>query len=224
MRSIMRDAVGIGVGVASYGVSFGALGVTTGLSILQTQFLSSIMFTGASQFALVGVIAAGGSAISAIATALLLGFRNLPYAIRMSQLLEVRGWKKFAAAQLTIDESTAMGLAHEIEVDGTHGGKWAFWATGVSVFIFWNAATLLGAVAASAAGDPKALGLDAAVVAGFVALLWPQLTNNYRKLTAALGAVAALVFIPFVAPGIPILIAGFVALALGLRQKLSGDH
>lgn len=220
----MRDAVGIGVGVASYGVSFGALGVTTGLSILETQFLSMVMFTGASQFALVGVIAAGGSSVSAIATALLLGFRNLPYAIRMSQLLEVKGWRRFTAAQLTIDESTAMGLAHEIEVDGTHGGKWAFWATGVSVFFFWNLATLLGSVAASAAGDPKALGLDAAVVAGFIALLWPQLSTNYRKLTAVAGAIATLIFIPLVAPGVPILIAGSVALVLGLRQKVGGDQ
>ena len=224
MRRIMRDAIGIGIGVASYGVSFGALGVTTGLSILETQALSVLMFTGASQFALVGVLAAGGSAISAIATALLLGFRNLPYAIRMSQLLEVNGWRKFVAAQLTIDESTAMGLAHEIEVDGTHGGKWAFWATGVSVFVFWNAATLIGAIAASAAGDPKSLGLDAAVVAGFIALLWPQLTTSYRRVTAALGAGATLIFIPLVQPGIPILIAGCVAIGLGLRQKLGGNN
>lgn len=219
--AILRDAVGIGVGVASYGVSFGALGVTSGLDLWQTQALSALMFTGASQFALVGVLGAGGTAVSAIAAALLLGFRNFPYALRMSSLVKPNGPKRLVAAQLTIDESTAMGLAHEKGPDAEVGGRYAFWATGLSVFVFWNAATLIGAVAASSAGDPKVFGLDAAIAAGFVALVWPQFQGPLERRTAALAFLVGLVAISFVRPGLPILLAGAVALVIGLSSKPS---
>lgn len=218
-KIILRDAIGIGIGVASYGISFGALGVSSGLSILQTQALSSLMFTGASQFALVGVIGAGGSAASAIAAALLLGFRNFPYALRMSSLVKPHGVGTFLAAQLTIDESTAMGLAHEKGADNVAGGKYAFWATGVSVFVFWNAATFAGALAASGAGDPKVFGLDAAIAAGFVALVWPQFQGRLERRTGALAFLIALTSISFVRPGLPILLAGAVALVVGLITR-----
>ena len=61
-RAIVVNAAGVGIAVAAYGVSFGAISVTGGLTVLQTQFLSALMFTGGSQFALVGVLIAGGGA------------------------------------------------------------------------------------------------------------------------------------------------------------------
>lgn len=219
-KTIVRDAIGIGLGVASYGVSFGALGVTSGLTVLQTQALSILMFTGASQFAFVGVIAAGGAGLSAIAAALMLGIRNFPYGLRMNVLVRPRGWQKVAAAQLTIDESTAMGLAHEKGPDGEAGGRYGFWATGVSVFVFWNLSTAIGAFAAASAGDPLTFGLDSAIAAGFVALLWPQLTNTLTRVTAVAMTALTIFVIPLVAPGFPILIAGCGAIAMGLAHSL----
>lgn len=211
---ILTDAIGIGVGVASYGVSFGALGVSSGLDVMQTMALSLLMFTGASQFALVGVIAAGGSSFAAIVTAFFVGIRNFAYAVSMNDLLKVQGFKKFIAGHLTIDESTAMALSHK-----DTAGPYAFWATGVSVFVFWNLATLLGAVAINIAGDPKTLGLDAAVVAGFLALLWPQLkTWNLRYLAIASAGIALILF-PYTPAGTPILIAGIFAATFALVKK-----
>jgi predicted branched-subunit amino acid permease len=211
---IVTDAIGIGVGVASYGVSFGALGVSSGLDIFQTMSLSLLMFTGASQFALVGVISAGGSSVAAIVTAFFVGIRNFAYAVSMDDLLQVKGLKKIIAGHLTIDESTAMGLSHK-ETDGA----FAFWTTGISVFVFWNLATLLGAVAINVAGDPRALGLDAAVVAGFLALLWPQLKNwKLRYLALASSAVALLTF-NFTPAGTPILLAGVFAAVIAVRMR-----
>ena len=150
---------------------------------------------------------------------MLLGFRNFPYGLRMSSLVKPRGLRKSLAAHLTIDESTAMGLAHEKGPDLEVGGRYAFWATGISVFVFWNAATLAGAVAASSAGDPKVFGLDAAIAAGFVALVWPQFRGPLERRTAALAFLVALAAISFVRPGLPILLAGAVALVAGLAAK-----
>jgi predicted branched-subunit amino acid permease len=158
--------------------------------------------------------------VSAIATSLLLGFRNMAYALRMNLLVKPSGLRRLLAAQLTIDESTAMGLGHLNGDDGEEGGRYAFWATGISVFVFWNLATLLGSVAASAAGDPKVFGLDSAIGAGFIALLWPQLNTVFKQRVAIAGAITSLCVISFVRPGLPILLAGCVALFIGLFKKL----
>ncbi|MEN9923434.1 MAG: hypothetical protein RIS09_948 [Actinomycetota bacterium] len=206
-KRILIDAIGIGIGVASYGVSFGALGVSSGLDVAQTMSLSLLMFTGASQFALVGVIAAGGSSIAAILTAFFVGIRNFAYAVSMNELLKPQGIQKIVAGHLTIDESTAMALSHKDKNEG----PFAFWVTGISVFVFWNLATLVGAVAINLAGDPKTFGLDAAVVAGFLALLWPQLKNRNLVFVALCSAVVALLAFPFTPAGMPILLAGIFA-------------
>lgn len=222
-KIIVRDALGIGIGVAAYGFGFGALGVSAGLTFWQTMMLSLFMFTGASQFALLGVIAGGGSYSAAIAAAWLLGIRNLPYAIRMKSLVRPKSWKIPIAAQLTIDESTAMALAHQSPDGDTAGSRKAFWYTGISVYVFWNLATMFGAFAAAATSDPAALGLDAAISAGFVALLWPQLDNQLKQRIAIGAGLVALILIPLAPPGIPILVAGAIAGAIGLAHRLEAD-
>jgi predicted branched-subunit amino acid permease len=216
-RRIIRNAASIGVAVGTYGVSYGALGVTNGLSVLQTCALSVLAFTGGSQFAFVGIIGAGGSAWSGSATALLLGSRNLLYGLRISSLLGIRTAPERAlAAQLVIDETTAMTLSNEDPAE-PRASRLAFWATGVAVYVCWNLATVVGALGATALGDPKTFGLDAAVGAAFLALLWPRLKGRLAALVALAAAGVALQLTPFVTPGVPVLVAGLVAVAVGVR-------
>src|SRR5439155_22959516 len=110
-RAILRDALGIAIASGAYAISFGAISTAAGLSLLQTCALSILMFTGASQFALVGVIGAGGSVWAGAATAALLGSRNALYGIRLASLLGVRGPRRALAAQFVIDETTAMAIS-----------------------------------------------------------------------------------------------------------------
>lgn len=208
-RRISRDALGIGLATGAYALSFGAISVASGLNAAQTQVLSLLMFTGGSQFALVGVLGAGGGAVAAILTAWLLGGRNSLYALALAPVLEVRGLKRLGAAHLTLDESTAMALAHP---DPPAASRRAFWHTGIAIFVLWNIGTLIGALAASAIGDPATLGLDAAIPAGFVALLWPRLVDRTMWAVALAGAAVALALTPLLRPGVPVLAAGIVAL------------
>lgn len=218
---IVRDSLAVGLATGAYGVGFGAVSVASGLSVLQTCALSLLMFTGASQFALVGVVAAGGSAMSGAATALLLGTRNTLYGLRMAPLLQWRGWRRVAAAHVLIDESTAMSVNR----DTTEGRRLGFVTTGLAVFVLWNLATLLGALAGEAVGDPRTYGLDAAVGAAFLALLWPRLSHRRNVLVCVLAAAVALSMVPVSAPGVPVLAAGGVALLVGVlgRRPPVGD-
>jgi predicted branched-subunit amino acid permease len=215
---ITRDSLGVGIATGTYGVSFGAVSVGAGLDVAQTCALSMLMFTGASQFALVGVIAGGGTPLSGALTALLLGTRNTLYGLRMAPLLAWRGWRRVGGAHLLIDESTAMGVTR----GSVPAARVGFLTTGWTIFVLWNLMTLVGAVAGEAIGDPRTYGLDAAVGAAFLALLWPRLDEPRNRLVAALAAAVALGVVPFTAAGVPVLVAGGVALLVGaLRRERS---
>jgi len=210
---VRRDAVGIGVAVGAYGLSFGAVSTTAGLTVAQTCALSLLVFTGASQFAFVGVLAAGGGAVAAVAGAALLGTRNLLYAVRLADLLHLSGARRLLAAQLTIDETTAMATAAPAPLAGL-----AFWSTAASVYVLWNLATLLGAVGAGIV-DTRALGLDAAVGAAFLGLLWPQVRDRPALRVALAGAAVAALAVPLVPPGVPVLLAGLAVVCAGRRAS-----
>ena len=212
-RAIVRDALGIAIATGAYALSFGAIATTADLNLLQTACLSLLMFTGASQFAMVGVIGSGGSVWAGAATAALLGTRNTLYGVRLASLLGVVGLRRAAAAHFVIDETTAMAIARDTAQDS----RFAFWATGLAIFALWNLGTLIGALATHALSNPKVLGFDAAPPAAFLALLAPRLRSREPMAIAMGAAVVALVVIPLVPAGIPLLIVAALVAVLGLR-------
>ena len=218
-RTIIRDGIAVGIATGAYGISFGAISVAAGLSVFQTCVLSLVVFTGASQFAFVGVVAAGGAPLSGAVTGLLLATRNTLYGLRLAPLLGWTGWRRAAAAQLLIDESTAMSVTRE----STEEARVGFLSTGLAVFVLWNVATFGGAVAGEALGDPRTYGLDAAVGAAFLALLWPRLRDRDNQLTALLSVALALVLVLVAPAGVPVLAAALVALAMGFATRRDED-
>ena len=216
-RATATQSLSVSFAVGLYGIAFGAAGITAGFSILQTCLLSLLTFSGASQFAVVGVMGSGGSALSGIATASLLGIRNTLYGLRMAPLLQVRGWKKVIAAQITIDESTGVAIGQEDL--GPDAMKQGFWFTGIGVYVLWNFFTLLGALGAEAMGNPSAWGLDAAVPAAFLGLVWPRLTGKYERALAASSVILAIVLSPIISAGLPIIATALLAVAFGWKER-----
>ena len=216
-RTTASASFSVSFTVGLYGIAFGAAGIAAGFSLLQTCLLSLLTFSGASQFAVVGVLGSGGTAISGIATASLLGIRNSLYGLRLSPILKLQGWKKVVGAQVTIDESTgvALGQSDLGEESMRHG----FWLTGLGVYLFWNLFTLAGALGAQAMGNPAAWGLDAAVPAAFLGLVWPRLLGNFERALAASAMFLALALTPFVAAGLPIIATAFLAVAFGWKAR-----
>jgi predicted branched-subunit amino acid permease len=213
-KQVDRTALSVALTVGLYGAAFGAAGVTAGFSILQTCLLSILLFSGASQFAVVGIMGAGGAAISAIATATLLGFRNALYGLQMAPILKVKGIRRVLAAQITIDESTAVATLQDNDEDRKRG----FYLTGIGVYIFWNLFTFLGALGASSIGDPSVWGLDAAVPAAFLGLIWPRLKNKLQFIVSAIAIAWALLLTPIAPAGIPIITTVLLAIVFGVKK------
>lgn len=205
----VRMGLSISVAVGVYGVSFGALAVTAGLSVWQACALSALMFTGGSQFAFIGVIGGGGAGAAAWAAATLLGVRNGIYGMQLKALLRPPTKLLPVMAQFTIDESTATATAQDDHDERVRG----FWTAGVGVYVLWNLFTLIGALAGDALGDPKQWGLDGAAVAAFLGLLWPRLSGRDPIAIAIAAAVVTALTLPLVPPGIPVMVAAAVTAA-----------
>lgn len=216
-RATATQSLSVSFAVGLYGIAFGAAGITAGFSILQTCLLSLLTFSGASQFAVVGVMGAGGTALSGIATASLLGIRNTLYGLRMAPLLQVRGWKKVVAAQITIDESTGVAIGQEDL--GPAAMKQGFWLTGIGVYVLWNFFTLLGALGAQAMGNPSSWGLDAAVPAAFLGLVWPRLLGRFERTLAITALVLAILLTPYMPAGLPIIFTALLAVIFGWKAR-----
>lgn len=214
----VRDGVALGAAVGLFGVTYGILATTAGLSVAQACATSLLVFTGASQFAAVGIVGAGGSPVSALASALMLASRNGIYGLALHRHLRGGILRRLGMAHLIIDESTAMALGQDEPDDA---GK-AFLVAGLSVFAFWNLGTALGAVGGNALGDPEAWGLDAAFPAGFLVLAAPHIRSRDGRVAAVAGAVIALVAVPLVPAGAPIVLASLGAgVALLVRRGRS---
>lgn len=217
-RAAIRSSLAVGIAVSAYGVSFGALSVASGLDIWQTCVLSLLMFSGGSQFALIGVIASGGAGAgaAAITGATLLGTRNALYAIRLAPIIPGPWWRRLAAGHLTIDESTAVATAQPTLAAQRTG----FWWTGLIIYVGWNLTTLIGALVGDLIGDVRAYGLDAAAAAAFLGLLWPRLKQLQPVVVAIAAAVLAVVLTPALPTGVPVLVAAAVAIVVGVTDWL----
>lgn len=214
--AVVRDALGVGVAVGLSGFAFGVTSAGAGLTVLQTCALSLLVFTGASQFALVGALAAGGNPLTAAAGAFFLGVRNAFYGLRLSELLRLPRVLRPFAAQWVIDETAAVALAQP----GRRAARIGFAVTGLSLYVLWNVTTLLGALGAAALGDPDVWGLDAAGPAVFLALLAPMLTTVVERAVAGLAVLLVLVGVPLLPAGVPVLVAALAApVVLALRGR-----
>ena len=208
-KSVATVSVSVGIATGIYGISFGALAITAGFDIWQTIALSALMFSGGSQFAFIAVGLT--DLTTAITSAWLVGVRNGFYAISMAQLLQVRGFKRVVAAQLTIDESAAVATAQDSE----DKKKLGFWLTGLAVFVLWNLATVGGALLGGLIGNPETFGLDAAAAAALFALVWPRLKSSVGATVGLVAALASVLLSLALPSGPPVLLGALVAVAIG---------
>ena len=218
LRPAIVACLTLSAAVGVFGFSFGVGSVAAGSSVLQTCALSLLVFTGASQFSAVSVIGAGGSIGSALGGALLLAARNGVYGLAMSRRLDGGLGRKLLAAQLTIDETTAMAVAQP----NRRAQQVAFWVTGVALYTFWNLGTLIGALTGSAI-DPNTFGLDAAFPAGFIAMVWPLFSDPRARKAATIGGAICLITVPFTPIGVPILLSVFGVL-VGLQKPVEAPQ
>lgn len=205
--------------VGVVGITFGVLADAAGFDLPRIVFLSAVVFTGASQFAVVSVVSAGGGAPAAVGSALLLAARNALYGPVVARVL-APGGRRWLAAHFVIDETTGMAAARDDPADAAD----AFWYTGLWLWLLWNSGSLIGALAGRALGDPEVWGLDAAFPAAFLALLVPHLATRPGRVAAVGGALVAVTTVSWTPAGVPLLLAAAAVVpALAPRWRRGAD-
>jgi 4-azaleucine resistance transporter AzlC len=203
---------------AIVGASFGAIAVSAGLPLWVPILLSVVVFAGAAQFLFVGLIAAGGGPLAAVAAGLLVNARHLPFGFSIGDAMARTGWfRRLIGSHLMTDETVAFALAQ----DDPRRRRAAYWASGAALFLCWNVSVLLGGLAGGAISDTGALGLDAAFPAVLLALVLPSLNDPKTRWAALIGVVVALATTPVLPVGAPVLLAlvGVAVVALFSRVR-----
>ena len=203
-RAVWRQALSICLAVTPFGLAFGVVCDQAGLSLAEALGFSTLVFTGSAQFAAVTILGDGGTVVAAVVSGLLLNVRSLAFGIVMAPALRGPRWWRALVSQLMIDESTAVGSAQR----ELRWQRYGYLVSGLGVFVFWNASTVLGASLLTGADDLiERAGIDATIPAAFLALVWPRLLEPTQRLVAGLGAVIALATAPLLPPGLPIIVA-----------------
>lgn len=220
-RAIVRQSSTISVSLIPFGLAFGVACVHAQLTWGQAVAFSTLVFTGGSQFAAVGVLGDGGAPSTAIAAGLLVAIRSFVYGLVMTPVLRGSLPFRILASHLTIDESVAISTAQP--TDDIRAQRVGFLVGGLAVFALWNLSTVVGAIAFSNASSfIKTWGIDATIPAAFLALVWPRLGPPDQRRVAFGGAVIALCAIPLVPAGVPIVLSAFAVVG-GLRRSAPGS-
>lgn len=202
-RNQARDVGLVCLADGIVGISFGAIAVGAGFPIWLPMLLSVVVFAGAAQFMFIGIVAAGGNPIAAVAAGLLVNARHIPFGFAIGDVIGDRWAEKVVGAHLMIDESVAFTLAQRDRAKR----RATYWLTGIGLFICWNLGVVVGAIGGSAVGDTDAFGLDAAFPAVLLALILPSLRDPATRRAALTGGVIALATTPFLPAGVPVLLA-----------------
>jgi 4-azaleucine resistance transporter AzlC len=208
VRDGARLIAPIAVAVIAFGATFGLLARAAGLGVVAPLVMSATTFAGSAQFAATSILDNGGSAAAAIVAAVLLNARYVPISVSVGAGFTSPPPLRLAQSQLIVDESWALSARRGYDVRVLMGA-------GLVLYAAWNSGTALGVLGGSFLGDPKALGLDAAFPALFLALLVPLVQTPRARIAALLATALALVLIPFTPAGLPI-IAASAACLLGL--------
>ena len=213
----LRDIALVCLADAAVGASFGAITVSGGLHPWVPVTMSVLIFAGGAQFAAAGVVLAGGSPAAAVLAGLVLNARLLPYGFAIADVAGDKWWTRLLGAQLITDESVAFTLRQH----GRQRRRATFWTCGLALFLCWNAAVVLGALAGAVMHNTGAFGLDTAFPTVLLALVLPSLADRGSRHAALLGAVIAVVATPFLPAGLPVLLA-LAGLVLAGRPAVTG--
>ena len=197
------------LGVVPFAVAFSVTARAAGLSLLETQALSVLVFAGSAQFSAVGLIAAGATGFEIVLTTLLLNARHLLYGLSLGRAFHLTRRQRPVAAYFLTDEAFGVAAsAKERSFPFLMGLE-------LSLFMMWNLATLGGFLLGAAIPDPAQLGVDLIFPLAFLALLVPIIRTRVELCVALAAGALAYALQQGLPGGLPILITGVAGSLLG---------
>ena len=180
------------IGAMPFGVIFGALGVTAGLSPLATQMMSLLVFAGSSQFVAAGLIAQGAGLGIIALTTFVVNLRHALYAMSLAPYMRrlPHRWLVPLGFWLT-DESYAVVIRRYKSGAHRDDGQWFYLGSALLMYLNWQLCTLVGILAGSQLSDAANWGLDVAMVVSFIGLVVPLIVDRPMLICALVAGCGA---------------------------------
>jgi 4-azaleucine resistance transporter AzlC len=211
LRSGVIDISPLAIGVAIYGLAFGLLAAQASLSTLQVGVMGGIVFAGGSQIVAAERLVAGAGALAALIAGVALNLRLLLVTASIRDIYAGRPlWQILLGAHLASDENWALMLAERAK--GREVGYWYLVGGGLCLLVVWCVATVAGVAFAAKIPEPKALGMDFAFTAAFIAIVRSLWKGRHQLLPwlASVAVVAACVLSKQVDPSWALVLGGVV--------------
>ncbi len=215
----IADIVPILIGVVPFGIIAGIAAVEAGLGTFQAYAVSPMVFAGAAQLVMMGLISRDAAAIVVVATALVINSRFAMYSASLAPTFGRLGaMRKAVAAYLLTDQAFAVSVVRFDRVDEPISARYAYYiGAGMALWVTWLVSSAVGVVVG--AGVPAEWSLDFAIPLVFIALLFPAVNDRGTGIAAVGGFVAAVAF-----AGLPLNLGLLVASGLGIAAGVVGQR
>ena len=199
-RGVIKAIVLVCLADGIVGLSYGSLAAAQGFPLWVPIALSTLVLAGASEFLFIGIVAGGGSPLTAAAAGLLVNARHLPFGIAVKDLVG-QGGRSLLGCHIMNDESVVFGISQP----ALQQRRVAYWLCGLGIFAVWPLTVIGGALIGRFIPDVSAIGLDAVFPAILIALIFPALRKRRTRIPALAGTALSVAVTPFVPAGMPVL-------------------
>ncbi len=215
----VRDSLPLVIGAAPFGIIFGTLSGSAGLSVAGTMGMSLFVFAGSAQFIAMGLVAAGTAWPMIVLTTFVVNFRHLLYTATLLPHLKrlPQRWQALLAFGLT-DETFAVAIGRWYQTDDGSNKHWYQLGSMTFMYTNWNLCTFIGIVAGRMLKDIAGWGLDFALVAAFIGMVMPYLKDRPNYCAVVVAGAASLLF-----HGLPHQMGLIVASVSGIAAGVLAD-
>lgn len=214
-----RDTLPLMLGAIPFGIIFGTLATSSGLSFSAAIAMSAIVYAGSAQFVALGLLSGGASLIVIALTTLVINFRHVLYSLSLA--LHIRSlssiWKLFLAFGLA-DEVFVIAINRYNSDDLSAHKHWYFGGSAVFLYLNWQACTFIGLTLGQAIPDPESWSLDFAISITFIGMIVTYLRNTIMVASAVASGVVALI-----AHSLPNKLGLLIAVIAGITAGLIGE-
>ena len=215
----MRDTLPLLLGALPFGLIYGAIAATSGLSFAATLAMSAFVFAGSSQFIAVGLVAAQTPVAIIVLTTLIVNLRHMLYSATLLPHLRSlpQRWRIPLAFWLT-DETFAVTVHRFQRDDASDCKHWYQLGSSVAMYLNWQLWCFVGLLLGNRIPDAQSWGLDVAMPVTFIGMIIPFVRTLPVAISVLTAGAASLLTLdmPY---KLGILVAAFAGIASGLTAQ-----
>lgn len=216
-----KDTIPMVIGAIPFGILFGVLGISAGITPLAVAGMSLFVFAGSSQFIGAQLVQQQVALPVIVMTTFILNLRHALYAASLSPYVKhlSQKWLLPLAFWLTDETYAVVVRRYQDKDDSSPYKHWYHLGSSVIMYSNWQACTWVGMVAGSQLKGLANIGLDFAMVVTFIGIVVPIIRNRPMLACAVVSAVTAV--LTYNMPNkAGLMVAAFAGIAAGMMLEI----